>query len=240
VSYLDRLDDEALRLRAAPFLASQPTPGLRVDVASGVAALDDVAGMRRATFKSGRKALYRNGTSRADVELLDAEELATAVAAAAGLQVPEVYRASDSELYTALPDDNLLLGIDLPDLPADELRALLDRLGAPAPADVDPGVWAQAALIDRTKAGRPLRVVDAITGTAGRHPAEWAVDGDQLTPVGFPGAWRSASAEVLDGDRSYLDSIRANVDALRPRFDRRGRGLWLDRTAASFQALGSA
>lgn len=238
---LDRLDDDALRERAAPFLAGQRMPGLRVDVASGVDTLEDVApGLRRARFKSGRKALYRSAASRAEVEDLDGAELGAAVAQAAGLNVPEVYRASDSELYTALPDEDMLLGIDLPDLPDDELRAILDRFGAPAPADVELADWAQAALLDRTTAGRQLRTVDAITGTAARHPAEWAVDGDRLMPLGFPGAWRTTNAEVADGDRSYLESIRSNVEALRPRFDRRGRGPWYDRTGAMFQTLGSA
>lgn len=230
---LDRLDDDALRERAAPFLAGPSRYGLRVDVASGVDALEDVsAGLRRATFKSGRKALYRSATSRADVEDLDAEELAAAVAGAAGLTPAEVYRASDTELYTALPDEDMLLGIDLPDLPADELQALLDRFGAPAPDGVEIADWAQVALIGRTAAGRPLRVVDAITGTAARHPGEWAIDADRLIPLGFPGAWRSAGTPVLDSDRSYMDSIRAAVEQLRPRFDRRGRGAWHDRTAA--------
>lgn len=243
MSYLDRLDDEALRVRAAPFLAGQAGHGLRVDVASGVAGFEAVStGLRRATFKTGRKALYRSVTSAREVDDLDADELGTAVAQAAGLSVLEQYRASDSELYTAVPDDDdMLLGIDLPGLPADQLRALLDRFGAPAPeiADADLADWAQAAILDRTPAGQRLRVVDTITSTAARHPGEWAIDGDQLMPLGFPGAWRSTDVEVLDGDRSYLDSIRSAVDALRPRFERRGRGPWYDRTAASFQALGS-
>lgn len=240
MSYLDRLDDDALRERAAPFLAGQGTHGLRVDVASGVAALDELSpDLRRATFKTGRKALYR----RANLDNLDADELGTAVARSAGLTVPDVYRASDTELYTSLPDEHMVLGIDLPDLPADELRALLDRFGAPPPAafvDAELGDWAQAALPDRTQAGRALRVVDAITGTAARHPGEWAIDGGALMPLGFPGAWRSAAVPVLDADRSYLDSIRAAVEQLRPQFAARRRGPWYDRTAASFQALGSA
>lgn len=239
---LDRLDDDALRVRAAPFLAGPNRYGLRVDVASGVEALEDVAGsLRRARFKSGRKALYRTAGSRVEVDDLDAEELATAVAQAAGLNTPEVYRASDTELYTAEPDDDLLLGIDLPDLPADELRAILDRFAAPAPelADSELADWAQAALLDRTTAGRKLRTIDAITGTAARHPGEWAIDGDRLMPLGFPSAWRSAGAAFDGSDRDYLGSIRAAVEALRPRFDRRGRGPWYDRTAAAFQALGS-
>lgn len=238
---LDRLDDDALRERAAPFLAGPSTHGLRVDVASGVAGLEEVAGtLRRATFKSGRKAFYRSAPTARDVEDLDGEELATAVAVAAGLKTPEVFRASDTELYTALPDEDLTLGIDLPDLPTDDLRALLDRFGTPAPdiAESELADWAQTALIDRTAAGRQLRTVDAITGTAPRHPGEWAIDGDRLIPLGFPGAWRSAGAPGADVDRSYLETIRPGVEQLRPRFDRRGRGPWHDRTAASFQALG--
>lgn len=239
---LDRLDDDALRERAAPFLAGPARLGLRVDVASGVDSFEDVSsGLRRARFKSGRKALYRSASSRADVADLDAEDLATAVAVAAGLNVPEVYRASDNELYTALPDDDMLLGIDLHDLQPEQLRALLDRFDVPVPelAASELADWAQAALIDRTPAGRRMRVVDAITGTAPRHPGEWTIDGDQLMPLGFPGAWRSAEPVALDGaDRSYLESIRAAVEQLRPRFDRRGRGPWLDRTGAAFQSLG--
>lgn len=241
---LDRLDDEALRLRAAPFLAGQlASHGLRVDVASGVAGLDDVApGLRRATFKSGRKAFYRSASSTREVDDLDAEELATAVARSAGLDPAEIYRASDSELYTALADDDLMLGIDLPDLPASDLRAMLDRFSAPIPdmADSEVAGWAQAALLDRTAAGRKLRTVDGLTGTAARHPGEWAVDGDRLTPVGFPGAWRSATVVPSDAERSYLETIRPAIEALRPEFDRRHRGDWHDRTGAAFQALGSA
>jgi len=228
---LDQLDDDALRLRAAPFLAGPvPAYGLRVDVASGVEALDDVAsGLRRARFKTGRKALYRTARS---VDDLDSEELATAVARAAGLNPSEVYRASDSELYTALPDEDILLSLDLPDLPDDELRAILDRFAVPAPADVALADWAQTALIDRTQAGRQLRAVDALTGTAARHPGEWAVDGDQLTPVGFPGAWRSAGVMPSDAEQSYLDAIRPAIAALRPAFDRRRRGLWYEQMTA--------
>lgn len=237
---LDRLDDEALRLRAAPFLAGQLSPhGLRVDVASGVAGLEDVApGLRRARFKSGRRALYRSAGSADD---LDAEELATAVARAAGLDPAEVYRASDSELYTALPDEDMTLGIDLPDLPADELRALLARFGAPLPdmADAEVAGWAQAALLDRTAAGLKLRTVDGLTGTAARHPGEWAIDGDRLIPVGFPGAWRASTVVPSDAERAYLEAIRPGIDALRPQFERRRRGDWHDRTGAAFQALGS-
>lgn len=227
---LDRLDDEALRERAAPFLAGLTAGGLRVDVASGVDALDDVAaGLRRARFKSGRRALYRSASSRMEVDDLDAQELATAVAEEAGLPVAEVYRASDSELYTALPDGDLLLGVDLPDLDADELRALLDRFAAPVPevAEGDLAGWAQAALLDRTAAGRKLRAVDAIIGTVARHPGEWAIDGNQLRPLGFPGAWRSAPA-LLDG--SDVDFLRAAVEPLRPRFEQRGRGPWYTQT----------
>lgn len=240
MSYLDRLDDDALRVRAAPFLAGPNRYGLRVDVASGVEALEDVAGsLRRARFKSGRKALYRTAMSRAEVDDLDADELATAVAEAAGLTPPEVYRASDTELYTAEPDDDLLLGIDLPDLPANELRAILDRFAVPVPdlPDGELADWAQAALLDRTPAGRKLRTVDAITGTAARHPGEWAIDGDRLMPLGFPGAWRSRGAMLDESDQDYLGSIRAAVEQLRPRFDRRGRRPWYQQTT---QMLGSA
>ena len=237
---LDQLDDEALRLRAAPYLAGQGSPGLRVDVASGVEALEDVApGLRRARFKSGRRALYRSGTSRRGMDDLDAEELATAVARAAGLNAPEVYRASDKELYTSLADEDLTLGIDLPDLSDDGLRTMLDRFNAPAPDGVRLADWAQTALLDRTAAGRKLRTVDAITGTAARHPGEWAIDGDQLIPIGFPHAWRSSTMVPSNAERSYMESIRPAIEALRPVFVQRRRGDWHDRTGAAFQALGS-
>jgi len=240
---LDRLDDDALRARAAPFLAA-PTPGhgLRVDVASGVATLDEVAGsLLRATFKTGRKALYRKATSMRDVEDHDADELATAVARAASLTAPEVLRASDSELYTALPADDSLLGIDLPDVPAAELRAILDRFAVPSRefTDAELAGWAQSALLDRSDAGRRLRTVDGLTGTAARHPGEWAIDGDQLIPLGFPSAWRSATVIPSDAERAFLDAIRPAIEALRPEFDRRRRGPWLDRTGAAFEALGA-
>lgn len=242
MNYLDRLDDDALRLRAAPLLAAPAAYGLRVDVASGVAGLEDVsAGLRRATFRSGRKALYRSAATR-DVSDLDADELGTAVAHAAGIAAPEVYRASDSELYAALPADDAVLGIDLPDLSVADLRAMLDRFGAPVPdiADAELADWAQTAILDRTDAGRRLRAVDALTGTAARHPGEWAIGGDQVVPLGFPGGWRSADAAVpSDVERSYLEAVRPGIDALRPAFERRGRRAWHDRTAAMFEALGS-
>lgn len=241
---LDRLDDEALRERAAPFLAGPGTPahGLRVDVASGVEAFEDIAsGLRRATFKTGRKALYQSAGTVREVGDLDAHELATAVARAAGLDAPEVFRASDSELYTAIPADDMLLGLDLHDLLAGQLQALLDRFGVTSPelADSELADWTQAALIDRTAAGRKLRAIDALTSTAARHPGEWAIDGDRLTPLGFPGAWRSSGAMPSDVERSYLESIRPGIDALRSAFERRGRGAWHDRTAAMFEALGA-
>lgn len=232
---LDRLDDEALRVRAAPFLAGQVACGLRVDVASGVASADELShNLSRATFHTGRRALHRLDAA----DLLDGEELGTAVARSAGLPVLDIYRVSGGELYTALPDEPLLLGIDLPDLPASELRAILDRFGArPSAAigDAALGEWAQDAILHRTDAGIQLRAIDLITGTALRHPGEWAIDGDRLIPLGFPGAWRATP--FLDADLSDVESLRSAVDALRPRFVQLRRTSWHDQTAAALRTV---
>lgn len=237
---LDRLDDEALRARAAPFLSGQTRHGLRVDVASGVASLDELSrDLRAVTFTSGRRGLYRLGAPG----VLDAEELGTAVARSAGLPVVDVYRASAGELYTALPPYGALLGIDLPDLPSRELRTLLSRFGAPAPAgfaDAELGEWAQAAILDRTHAGRQLRAVDAVTGTAARHPGEWAIHGDQLIPLGFPGAWQTGPPDTADIEQSYLDGLRSAVAELRPQFTQMRRAVWHDQTTSALQTRGLA
>ncbi len=227
---LDRLEADALLARARPYLSHAGTPGwLAVDVASGVSAEHPLASrtlvqLRKATFHCGRQAYKRVATWRT-MDRLDAEELATAVASSVGVKPPEVYRASPTELYTATLPPSARLGLDLPDLPTDELRSLLAHFGVTADvAEAELSTWAQTALLERSTAGQRLQLVDALTGTPPRHPGEWAIARGDIVPVGYPDAWTATETRIARPGPSEVDTLRHTIASHEPTFGGRHRG----------------
>jgi len=165
----------------------------------------------------------RSGSAdlRAPDEQADAEQLAVLVADAVGLRAPAVLRTGQHEL---------------------EMEFIEGRTGE---QDNPFGSSDPPLAVMRSPDGQRMGVLDAAINNYDRNPGNWITARDgRLVPIDHSMAFFAGDAAMpkfstfnLGITESEAAVMRAQIEALRPEFDRVGRGEWLDDTLTRFDAL---
>ncbi len=229
--------------RRKPPKAAGAAERLRSGIASGIAEerkistehnMNDVYLVR---FNDGSSAVVKKskGTGEEVKAEFDAEELGAHVARVLGLTPPHVHRESEDEVFFSYLHDTAPgarvgaeVGVSAVDLTGRDARriGLLDTLIENT--DRNSGNWFTERPDDPDA---PLIPIDHGQGW---EPARSGFEPDEIP---YPNPFQryliqhSPRSAWVDNDLSpaYLAKLRPKLEALRPEFDRLGRGEWLDR-----------
>ncbi len=186
------------------------------------------------TLKNGTKVVHKTGGNP------DAEQAASMIARALGLQAPRVYRDHESSVYMDFVDNAMT---------ADELRELHEP------------EWdrRRRASIDHDD-GNLIGLLDVLISNADRNTGNWMLTTDGRTiPIdhghafsGVPSSGRVRVRQVRgDGPfagnytsgpnpltKADVAEVRRRLESLRPDFEHIGRSRWLDYSLGIVDLLG--
>lgn len=213
---------------------------------------DNYSKVELVTFGDGSRAVRKTGKTwpgtnwpATMVQEHDAEELGALVAQELGLKPPGVYRATPDEAYfDYIEDDKAELGLEVVGWGKPVPRELADsvdgrRIGLldvlTENRDRNDGNWFK---VSDPQADNELIPIDhglAFTGSANRGPDYVETTSNPFAVHyihGDLGQWRDN-----DLHPAYLASLRDGLMALKPQFNRLGRGSWHGRMMQRLTAL---
>jgi hypothetical protein len=223
----------------------QPDTALQAGIKSGIADRRQLGGgisakTERVTFNDGGRAVYKRATDAPGIpprDQTDAEVLGASVANAVGVRVPDVVRASNTEVYMTFVDGRTLAELD---------RAVFDRARS---SDDGLRLGLSDLLMGNTDRNRGNLIInerDELYGIDHGSAFQWhpEYNDPSRVPV-FSNDWYasfgdSGGAGWADNPLTLADvaELRGRLERLEPEFARLGRGDWFVAMLARLSALG--